>query len=68
MNERKKANTDIKTGAPEAGIAGDEALLRSYARPQVLSAENLEAAAVTCAPPAGGFGKHTPIPCGKLGS
>ncbi len=41
---------------------------RSYSAPRVLSAEQLEAAAATCAPPAGGFGKHRPNPCGILGS
>ncbi len=41
---------------------------RPYEAPRVLSAEPLEAAAATCDPPAGGFGKAVPIPCGTLGS
>ncbi len=39
-----------------------------YARPQILSAEELEAAAASCDPAAGGFGKTLPSPCGTLGS
>lgn len=41
---------------------------RPYARPQMISAEGLEAAAATCAPPTGGFGKQVPNACGTLGS
>lgn len=42
---------------------------RQYAPPKVLSAEQLEAAAATCNPPAGGFGKAVgPGGCGTSGS
>jgi len=33
---------------------------RPYSAPRVLSAEQLEASAVTCDPPTGGFGKSVP--------
>lgn len=41
---------------------------RDYSPPRVLSAEPLEAAAATCNPPAGGFGKTVPFPCSTGGS
>jgi hypothetical protein len=44
------------------------AVRRPYTPPRVLSAEPLEAAAVTCDPPEQPFGKSLPIPCTTLGS
>jgi hypothetical protein len=41
---------------------------RQYSKPKVLSAEQLEAAAATCDPPVGGFGKLGPPACGTPGS
>ncbi len=41
---------------------------RPYTPPKVLSAEQLEAAAATCRPPAPPYGKTIPNPCGRLGS
>ena len=41
---------------------------RPYTAPKILSAEPLEAAAATCQPQTGVFGKTVPIPCGTLGS
>jgi hypothetical protein len=66
----------VTTGKQEQGKAcqqgGDEpqslAPRKKYSPPRILSAEPLEAAAATCAPPVGGFGKTTPFPCGTLGS
>lgn len=55
---------------PEAkhSTLADSGAKRPYQAPRVLSAEPLEAAAATCDPPAGGFGKTVPIPCGTAGS
>lgn len=43
---------------------------QTYSPPRVLSSEQLEAAAVTCSPPAGGFGKPGTQGClpGQVGS
>jgi len=41
---------------------------KTYSEPKILSVERLEAAAATCDPPAGAFGKVQPFPCTKLGS
>lgn len=41
---------------------------RPYQAPRILSAEPLEAAAATCDPQTGAFGKSIPTPCGVLGS
>lgn len=52
--------------ADDASTAGSGK--RSYEAPRVLSVEPLEAAAATCDPPTGGFGKSNPFLCGTLGS
>jgi hypothetical protein len=58
----KKADTVPSTAH------GKKIKRRAYVQPKILSSDRLEAAAATCAPPAGGFGKHIPTPCGALGS
>lgn len=54
-------------GEPQSEAAGVERPRQPYAPPRVLSAEPLEAAAATCDPPSGPFGKSIP-PCFTLGS
>lgn len=56
-----------KTTPPEEGTPRDPGR-RPYEAPRVLSAEPLEAAAATCNPPTGAFGKTVPIPCSTVGS
>lgn len=67
--------TEIKnlTGKEAVAVANDaghgkHVTRRPYVPPQIVSAERLEAAAATCDPPVGGFGKHVPTPCGTHGS
>lgn len=66
-DSRKKNAGSSKEDTRKAAIATTKSL-RPYSRPQVLSAEGLEAAAATCDPSTGGLGKTVPIPCGTLGS
>ncbi len=63
MQDKKSANagTDSKRYEPKGKR-------RTYVKPQVLSTERLEAAAATCQPQTGAFGKTVPVPCGTLGS
>lgn len=65
MNQTKNSSKDQLMNK---GAALAESVKRPYTSPKILSVEFLEAAAATCAPPAGGFGKHIPNPCGTLGS
>ncbi len=68
MEDTRKRNAGInKENTRNAAIATTD-LLRPYSRPQVLSAEGLEAAAATCDPQEPVLGKTIPIPCGTLGS
>lgn len=60
-SEQSKTVTDSRPQPAEAGK-------RPYEAPRVLSAEPLEAAAATCDPPTGAFGKSVPIPCSTVGS
>ena len=66
-DSRKNIAGNCKENIRNAATARADSL-RSYSRPQVLSAEGLEAAAATCDPQEGVFGKTIPIPCGTLGS
>jgi len=61
----KSDNTQAAT--PEhAAVASDRK--RAYQAPRIVSAEPLEAAAATCQPQTGVFGKSVPVPCGTVGS
>lgn len=67
MTDKKRVNS-TEGGADRHNIAAEQTK-RPYARPEVLSSERLEAAAATCDPPTGGYGKSVPIPCSTtLGS
>ena len=70
MSEKKvnEQGQDSRSSQPATNSDAKPGAKRPYTAPQILSAEPLEAAAATCAPPAGGFGKAVPIPCGTLGS
>lgn len=71
MSKTQQSETQIKTDTPDRESAREERKLRPYAPPRVMSAEPLEAAAATCNPPTGGFGKRsppTPGACTSLGS
>lgn len=69
MKKRNKMEAGKDAGLPMKKKDNKvESSLRPYGPPRIVSAEDLEAAAATCDPPAGGFGKQRPIPCGTLGS
>ena len=68
MTETKELDGIAEDGCSEVGVANGEQKRRPYSRPMVLSAESLEAAAATCSPAGGGYGKTVPVPCGTLGS
>ena len=54
MNEDDAAEDETEAAADPAVAK------RPWSTPRVLSAEQLEAAATTCDPPTGGFGKSAP--------
>ena len=64
-----KRNEELDEGgaavAANNGAVSGKAV-RTYSRPKIISAEDLEAAAATCS--GGAFGKTVPVPCGALGS
>ncbi len=68
MKERNEINTSGHNDLTTVADPGDRVSLRPYQPPRVISAENLEAAAATCSPPTGPYGKTKPTPCGILGS
>ncbi|MFT5098290.1 MAG: hypothetical protein ACI9HY_000398 [Planctomycetaceae bacterium] len=68
MPTRTESNTTTNSDALSSETTTAESSRRPYTTPRVISAERLEAAAATCDPPAGGFGKTIPLPCGVLGS
>lgn len=68
MSDREK-RPDNKV--EPVGVSDSHGLRRPYTAPQILSVERLEAAAATCDPPTGGFGKTSVIDggsCVTLGS
>lgn len=64
MTDKSEPVTTSLADKGETGANGK----RPYEAPKVLSAEPLEAAAATCDPPTGAFGKSVPIPCSTVGS
>ena len=66
----------MKNSKPDESIADTDSMksdasakgIRPYYRPKVLSAEDLEAAAAACDPPASPFGKTGPPTCTTSGS
>jgi len=68
MSKMKQTTNSNKDELMTKGARLAESVKRPYTSPKILSVEFLEAAAATCSPPAGGFGKHIPTPCGTLGS
>ncbi len=61
--EKDKTGPQARREIPQA-LQGRR---RRYEPPRILSAEPLEAAAATCDPPSGGFGKSVPS-CNIFGS
>jgi hypothetical protein len=58
MTENKHPEDRPEAGADESSAATKPR--RAYTPPKLLSVEPLEAAAATCDPPTGGFGKSPP--------
>lgn len=68
-NDQNNTSQANSAGAKGGAAPGElDAGKRPYEAPRVLSAEPLEAAAATCDPPTGAFGKSVPIPCATVGS
>jgi hypothetical protein len=69
---KQSENNALGSGNGAQTAIGAGAERRPYDPPRVLSAERLEAAAATCDPPSGGFGKTLGPPaqggCSTLGS
>ncbi len=63
MTHQQQTDNREDASAPDA-----KHLRKPYTAPQMLSVEPLEAVAATCNPPAAGFGKSVPVPCGTAGS
>ena len=68
MTEIKKSDKNQNGACLSTETATEGREQRVYTPPQVLSAEHLEAAATTCSPTGGAYGKLDPPACGAYDS